>query len=256
MPIPDPIPFLLVLARLGGLVVAAPLFGHLLVPLRVRAGMALLFAAALSPLIPPVTTVPTSLWQLGAAIASEAALGTLMGVVAQLVFAGVQLGGQIAGMQMGFGMANLIDPAAHSHVTVVAEWQQLIALLVFLLLDVHHVLLRAVLESFRVAPPGGLPLLGGVALRDAVGLAGEVFVIGVRLSAPVLLVILLTNGAMGVLARTVPQLNVFVVGFPVNVGVGLLVLGAALPFAVRFLAGQFGALGPTLDGLVRGLTHG
>ena len=256
MAIPDPIPFLLVLARFGGLIVAAPLFGHLLVPMRVRAAMAVLFATALSPLVPQAATLPTSLWQLGGAVACEAALGTLMGIVAQLVFAGVQLGGQLAGMQMGFGMANLIDPAAHAHVTVIAEWQQLLALLVFLLLDVHHVLLRAVLESFQVAPPGGLPFLGGVALRDAVGLAGEVFVIGVRLAAPVLLVILLTNGAMGVLARTVPQLNVFVVGFPVNVGVGLLVLGAALPFAVGFLTQQFGQLAPMLDGLVRGLAHG
>ncbi|MFN8542722.1 MAG: flagellar biosynthetic protein FliR [Candidatus Binatia bacterium] len=255
MPIPDPIPFLLVLARVAGLVLAAPLFGHLLVPLRVRIGLAVLLTVALVPVVPPPVALPTSLWGLGGAVAAESALGALMGFVAQLVFAGAQLGGQLAGIQMGFGMANLIDPQAHAQVTVVAEWQSLITLLVFVLLDGHHLLIRAMIESLRVAPAGAL-VLAPTALRDAVGLAGDVFATGVRLAAPVLIVLLLTNAAMGVLARTIPQLNVFVVGFPVNVGVGLLVTGAALPFAVRFLGARFTALEPTLGALVRGLTHG
>src|SRR5262249_59735935 len=115
MALPDPMPFLPWLARLGGLVVAAPLFGHLLVPMRVRAAMAVLFATALSPLAPAVAELPTSLWQLRGAIACEAALGTLMGIVAQLVFAGVQLGRQLAGVPLGLSMADLIDPAAPTH---------------------------------------------------------------------------------------------------------------------------------------------
>lgn len=255
MPIPDPIPLLLVLARIAGLVVAAPVFGHLLVPPRVRAVLALALAAVLTPLVPPPPELPRDLWALAGAMATESMLGTLIGLVAQFVFAGVQLGGQIAGMQMGFGLANLIDPQSQAQVTIVAQWEALLALLVFLALDVHHLLLRALLESFRTAPPGTVGL-GALGLRGAVSLAGDLFSVGVRIAAPVLVALLLTNAALGVLSRTIPQVNVFVVGFPLNVGVGLIMLGASLPWSFRLIAGRFGALEPALGAIVRGLVHG
>ena len=161
----------------------------------------------------------------------------------------------MAGIEMGFGLDALVDPQTHGHITVVAQWQQLLAILVFLALDVHHLLLRALLESFRTAPPGAVAV-SAVGLHGAIVLSGELFAIGARIAAPVLIALLLTNGALGVLARTIPQLNVFVVGFPVNVGVGLVVMGASLPFTFRLLATRFGELEPTLGALVRGLAHG
>jgi flagellar biosynthetic protein FliR/FlhB len=120
---------------------------------------------------------------------------------------------------MGFGMFNLIDPSSHAQVTIVAEWEQLVALLVFLVLDVHHLLIEALLASFRTAPPGAVVLAAG-GLQTVFHVAGDVFGIGVRIAAPVVIVLLMTNAALGVLARSIPQLNVFVLGFPVNVGVG------------------------------------
>jgi flagellar biosynthetic protein FliR len=252
--IPDPVPVLLVLGRIAGLVVAAPLFGHLMVPLRVRAAFAMVLALALASVV-KVPVVPRDLWDLAGAMAGETLVGATIGFLAQLVFAGVQLGGQIAGMQIGFGMANMVDPAGHHQTTVVAEWESLFALLVFLVLDVHHLLIGALLDSFRVAP-AGVALLGGVALQGVVAQAAEIFVIGVRIAAPVLIVLLLANGALGVLARTIPQLNVFVVGFPVNVGAGLIVMGASLPFTFRFLQSEFTGLAGVLQGFVRGLGHG
>ena len=253
MTLPDPTLWLLVLARVAGLVLAAPVLGHLLIPVRVRIAIAAAIAAALAPAVGSAGfTPPADLWSLGAMLAAESALGVLLGLVAQFIFAGVQLGSQLAGIQMGFGIANLIDPQTHSQVTIIAQWQQLLTLLVFLVLDVHHLLIRALLESFRVAAPGGVGL-AAAGVAGAIGLAGDIFVLGARIAAPILIVLLLTNGALGVLARTIPQLNVFVVGFPVNVGVGLLVLGAALPFTVRLLAARFADLEPALAGLVRGL---
>ena len=249
---------LLVLARVAGLVLAAPLFGHMLVPPRVRVGLAAMLAVALAPAVvaaTPVPAVPANLWQLGGMVGVESAIGVLLGVVAQFLFAGVQLGRELAGMQMGFGLSNLIDPSSHAHTTVVAQWQQLMALLVFLVLDVHHLLIRALLSSFTAAPPGTLAL-AALDVRGALVLAADLFTVAIRIAAPVLVALLLTNGALGVLARTIPQLNVFVVGFPVNAGVGLLVLGASLPFTFRLLMARFGALAPTLGGLVRGLAHG
>jgi flagellar biosynthetic protein FliR len=254
MAIPDPIPFLLVLARVAGLVLAAPVLGHLLVPLRVRAGLVIVLAGVLAPLAPPVAT-PGDPWTLAGTIASESALGVLLGLVAQFVFAGVQLGGQLAGTHMGFGVANLIDPQLGQQVTVIAEWQLFLTLLAFLMLDVHHLLIRGLVASFAAAPPGSL-VLAPIDAARVVSLAGELFVIAVRVAAPVLAVLLFTNAALGVLAKSIPQLNVFVVGFPLNVGVGLVVLGASLPFTLRLVAERFAGLDATLGGLVRGLVHG
>jgi len=254
-PIPDPVAALLVLARIAGLLLTAPLLAHALVPPRVRVALAGVLALALAPVAGTAVLPAVSLPGFVAAIAVETAVGAMLGFIGQLVFAGVQLGGQLAGLEMGFGMANLLDPQSSQQSTVVAEWQQLLALLVFLALDVHHVLIAALAESFRVAPVGAavvsLPALEGLGARGA-----EMFAIGVRLAAPVLIVLLLVNATLGVLARTIPQLNVFVVGFPVNVGAGLLVLGASLPFAFRFLAERFVELRPLLGWLVRGMSGG
>jgi flagellar biosynthetic protein FliR len=255
MTLPDLPTFLLVLARLSGLVIAAPVFGHLLVPVRVRVGLALLLAAVLAPVAAAGAVVPDSLPAMVVALAVEFALGTMVGLVATLIFAGVQLGGQIAGIQMGLGLANLFDPQTQAQVTIVGEWAQLVALLLFLVLDVHHLVLGALIESFRTAPPGALAMTQ-VGLLAVVGLAGNVFTLGVRVAAPVLIALLLSNATLGVLARTVPQFNVFVIGFPVNIGVGLVMLGTALPFTYRLLTSRFADLAPTLGGLVRGLAHG
>jgi flagellar biosynthetic protein FliR len=254
MAIPDPATFLLVLARAAGLTLGAPILGHLLVPRRVRAGLALLLALALLPVVPAAPT-PASLWGLAGAVGIESAFGALLGFVAQLVFAAVALGGELAGIQMGFGMVHLLDPHANASITIVAQWQQLLALLVFLALDGHHLLLRALIASFTAAPPGHLvaSAAGGQAV---VALAGEVFATGARLAAPVMIALLLTNGALGILARTIPQLNVFIIGFPVTVGVGLVMLGASLPFTFRLLATRFADLEPVLDGLARGFADG
>jgi flagellar biosynthetic protein FliR len=255
LPIPDPTVFLLVLARVAGLVVGSPIFGHMLVPIRVRAGLAIVLAVALAGALPPVAGAPTSILGLMSALALESALGLTLGLVAQFIFAGVLLGGQLAGIQMGFGIANLIDPQSHAQLTIVAQWQQLMAFLIFLVLDIHHLLIGALLASFHTVPPAGL-LISAAGLRGTVVLGGEIFALGVRIAAPVMVALLLANAALGVLARTIPQLNVFVVGFPVNVGVGLLMLGASLPFTFRLLASRFGGLEPTLDSLVRGFAHG
>ncbi len=255
MPLPDPIVFVLVLARLGGLLMAAPLFGHALLPPLVRIGVALALAIVLLPVVPTPADPPATLTALVGAAVVETLLGTALGLVAQFVFAGVQLGGQLAGIQMGFGFATLLDPQSNAQTTVVAELQQLMVLVLFLVLDVHHLLLAALIDSFRAAPVGAL-VVNGAGLRQAVAMAAEIFAIGVRVAAPVLLVLVLANASLGVLAKTVPQLNVFVVGFPLNVGVGLFVMGAALPFTVRLLAQRFGALDPLIGSLVQGFAHG
>jgi flagellar biosynthetic protein FliR len=253
MVLPDPLPFLLVAARLAGLVVVSPVFGHGLVPWRVRAGLVGVLALALAPAVATAALdAPPSAWTGLGLVAIEAAIGACLGLVAQLVLAGVQLGGHVVGLQSGFGFASLVDAGTETGASVMAQWQQLVALLAFLALDVHHTVLRALIESFRVVPVGGAALSGSV-LASVVAEGAGLFAVGVRIAAPVLVVLLLVNGGLAVLARTIPQANVLAVGLPANVGVGLLVVGASLPFTIRFLVGRFDELGRVLDALVTSL---
>jgi len=127
-----------------------------------------------------------------------------------------------------------------------------LALLIFLAMDGHHLLIRAVAESFTLVPIGG-----GFPAADGLGrvllLAGGIFVIALKVAAPVMVMLLLVNGAMGVLAKLIPQLNVFIVGFPLNVAVGLFILTASQPFTIRLLESAFADVTTTLVAVMRAL---
>lgn len=247
--------FVLVLARVAGMVMIAPLFGSRTVPLRIRAAVALFVAVAVAPMVgaSPGSTAPTlAPLALIVAIAVETLIGSAIGLVGQLVFAGVLLAGELAGIEMGLGLAGLIDPQHQTRSTAIAEWQHLIAILVFLSLDGHHVLLQAVAESFVRVPIGALGI-APAGLAAVLALAGEIFVIGLKIAAPVLLLVLLVNVAMGALARLLPQLNVMAVGFPVNVAAGFLALAISQPTVIRYLGGAFAAWNGELAALLDAL---
>jgi flagellar biosynthetic protein FliR len=247
--------FVLALARVGGLFLFAPILGSTMAPVRVRVALVFFVTVAMLPILPAqgapfadgggITTVC-------AGLARELGIGFVIGLVAQFIFGGAQMAGQLAGMQMGIGLANLFDPQTQAQITALAQWQNLIALLTFLAIDGHHLLIRAVAESFSLLPiGGGLPADQGMGM--ILVLAGGIFVIALKLAAPVLVLLLLVHGAMSVLAKMIPQLNVFIVGFPLNIAAGLLVLVAAQPFTMHVLENAFGEIGVSLDAAIRAL---
>jgi flagellar biosynthetic protein FliR len=245
----------LALARVGGLFLMAPIFASRTAPLRVRVALVFFMTLAMLPLLG--TTPPALAANAGPAVVLgmmgfEVLVGFTIGLVAQLTFGAVQMAGQLAGIQMGIGLSNLIDPQTQEHITSLAQWQNLLALLVFLSIDGHHIVIRAVADSFAVLPlGGGLPKAAGFGV--VVDLAGGLFVVALKIAAPVLVLLLLVNAAMGVLARMIPQLNVFIVGFPLNVAAGLFVLAASQPFTVRLLTASFAEVGTSLANVVRAL---
>lgn len=242
--------FLLVVARVAGLMTIAPIFGSHVVPVRVRIAIAFFLAIVLVPVLPPGAAAPgVEPLSLLLAMAVETSIGALIGLVAQLLFAGVLLAGDLAGIEMGLGMAGLIDPQNQSRITPLAQWQNLTAMLVFLSVDGHHLLLRAVAESYRTLPVG-TAALSRASLGMAVSSGAAVFVLGVKIAAPVLILVVMLNVAMGALAKLIPQLNVMVVGFPLNVAAGFFVLGLAQPFLLRILESSFSGLSGTLGGLL------
>jgi flagellar biosynthetic protein FliR len=223
--------FMLVLPRLGGVVATAPVFSSARFPALAKAGLAGVLAVLLLPVVPRPAAFPDGPLGLLALLASELLVGVTIGFAMTLVFTAIQVAGQIMDMELGFGIVNVIDPQYGTQMPLVGSFLQFLALLVFLFLDGHHLVLGGLLRSFQLVPVGGAVVRAGLS-EFLVRLFSAMFATAVKISLPVLAAGFLANLALGLVARTVPQMNVFVIGLPVKVVVGLFILAAALPLFV------------------------
>ncbi len=232
----------LVFGRIVAIIALFPIFGHNNVPAMAKVGLSLLLSLILYPMVKTATfEVPVEVFPLIFLFTKEVFVGMAIGFTAVLLFAGVELGGTLIGMQMGFGIARVIDPQTRQQTSIIGQVQQLLALLVFLVIDGHHFLIRALTFSFEAIPVLGSRLTSTMATK-LLAMGGDIFEIAVKIGAPVIVALLLTSVAMGILARTVPQMNIFIVSFPLKIGVGMLVLGMSLPIFLmvfRKLFAQF-----------------
>ncbi|TRO83090.1 flagellar biosynthetic protein FliR [Trichloromonas acetexigens] len=232
--------FLVCLARMAAMIGTLPVFGSGTAPARVRIGLAVMLALLIFPVVRPYLPPPDfSPVTLGLLILGEALLGLMVGFIAQLVLTSVEVGGTIIGYKMGFAAANVFDPQSQRQIELISQYQNVIAVLIFLALDAHHLFLRAVVRSYELLPPGGIDI-GGDAVPFLMTLVSRMFVLGIQLSAPILAVLILASLVMGILARVFPQLNVFMLSFPLNIGVGFLVMGLTLSLLVLMLEREFG----------------
>lgn len=221
--------FLLILLRVSAVLIVAPIFGHRLYLARAKIGLAFMVSLVLFPLLAErAPAIPTGLLPYAVLMVREVIMGLVLGFAVLLLFVGVQFAGQLAGFQMGFGIVNVYDPQSSAQVSIIAQFLNILAILVVLSVDGHHMALRALITSFDTVPLGGVVLKPPVALK-IVALSADVFAIAIKMSAPILISLFLVSVALGILARTVPQMNVFMVGFPVQMTVGLIVIIAALP---------------------------
>lgn len=228
--------FLLVLTRIAPLAATAPLLGSRHVPVRVRWMLAVVLAlmlAALHSAQPPAFSSASSL--LGA-FAREALLGLALGLAARVMFVGLQLAGQLIGQLAGMSLAEVFDPQSGHSTPLLAEFFHATAILVFLLAGGHRQMMRALLDSFRWRPPGEVDLDAAM-LQTLAEVLGESFVIALRAGAPVVLALLVSLIVLGLVNRSLPQLNVFAVGLSVNSLVMLLALTVSLG-AVAWLVEQ------------------
>jgi flagellar biosynthetic protein FliR len=212
--------------RMLALMLTAPFFSQQAVPWKVRTPLALLLAWALAP---HAATIPLEAVPLLLAALGEALIGAAFGLTAALLFAAVGLAGEIASLQGGLGAAAAIDPTSNASSVALSTLAQLVALLVFLAVEGHHALLRAVAHGFTALPPGALSL---EALASLPSLGAPLFADGLRLAAPYTGALMLSNVVVGLLGRTIPQLNLLSVQLPAQIAIvlGLFALGA-VPFA-------------------------
>lgn len=221
--------FGLVLARVTGMLLAAPVFGHAAVGWRVRLGLAMALALLVSF---PLGSARVTLWSSGLAYAGallgDLAVGLTIGLLAVTILSAVQVVGELLGVQMEFSLAQLLDPAFAQPVPLVSTLLWLLLLWLWLLADGHHVLIAALVQSFRHIPPGGLhwtPAWSELFLQ-AVSWS---FYTALELAAPLLAALLLVNGAFGLVARAAPQVNVLLSQLPALALVGLFLLAALVP---------------------------
>lgn len=229
--------FLLVLVRASAIFMVAPILGNASTPARVKIGLAFMLAVIFTPFLmhQPFTVDLSGPFPLAAAILQELAVGFLIGFLAQLLFVGMQFAGQVVGLQMGFGMANVFDPSSQAQVSVMAQFYLFLGVLVFLLLDGHHWLVIALEKSFTTMPLGSFTL-DGRTMGILIARSNDLFWTALMLMAPVLGVLALAELAMAIVARIMPQMNVFVAAFPVKIGLGIITLLVCFPLLVAYMA--------------------
>lgn len=224
----------LILVRLLSGLAVLPVFSDRRFPMVARVGLAGILAAVLAPLVPRAAILPRGVLELGVLVLKEVAVGLVLGFVASLIFMAMHYAGQVVGFQMGFAIVNVVDPQTQEQVSIIGEFQYLVAVLLFLVIDGHHLLLAGLARSFELVPP--FAVVPDPALADSfVRLSAEIFVIGAKVAAPAMAALFLTNVALSIVARTVPQMNIFIVGFPIGIAVGL----AALAYTIPLLAHVF-----------------
>lgn len=222
--------FALVFARTAGLVVVAPGFGWPVLPVRVRLALAFGLAILLAPGAGGEgPSVAASTGALLVALAGEAALGAALGLGVAALFAGIQLAGLLLDQMTGLGLAGALDPVLAEGEGPLGRFQSLLALVLFLLLDGHYLLLKGLAASFAALPIAAGRWSAGAATFLADTTVGSALESALRVCAPTLGALVLFAAALAIVARAIPELNVFLHGFPVQVLVGLAVFALAIP---------------------------
>ena len=230
--------FMFPLARILGLLASAPVFNNAALPAQVRLVAGLAIALALAPALPPLPAIPAGSWISLAILAEQVLIGTLLGFTLRIAFAAVDIAGELIGLQMGLGFATFFDPDSGGQTPVIAEFLGLLTALVFLAMNGHLLVLSALGESFTLLPISAEPVRAP-AFGALMGWSATLFATGVLLALPLITALLIANIALGVLARIAQQLNLFAVGFPVTLALGLFVLLLSLPYIGGAMEGLF-----------------
>lgn len=238
--------FFLIFLRVGAILMSMPIFKSRSIPVLFKFGLALAASIILYPLLDR-TAFPVlgHLGSFAVGAVGEVLLGISIGMALNLIFVGLQMGGLISGYQMGLALARVMDPSAGQQVPLLAQFFQLFAFLIFLTLNAHHWFLMALADSFQLVPPLGFRISGSL-IEQLMSMAGNIFVIAIKVGAPVMAALLLTSIAFGLIARTVPQMNVLFVAMPLKILIGLLFIGFSLPYLSSFLKTVFSNLGNTI----------
>jgi len=226
--------FLLMFVRVMTMVLLLPVFGANYVPAQIKVALALILTSALFSVqltigLPQIDAANLSAGLFFLLVIKEAVVGLIIGFASSFLFTAVNFAGRLVDTQMGFGFVELTDPMSEESITVIGHFKVILFTILFLLFNGHYFLLLTIQKSFEI-----IPLLGAVFPADNLVayftmLVVNIFILGFKLAAPVFVVLILTMIALGIVARTVPQMNIFFVGLPLKIGLGMITTIIVLP---------------------------
>lgn len=221
--------FILIFTRVVSMLFSIPILGARNVLKGFKVGLGFFISLILINIVRVDTSVLSAdIFSLGIAISGEFLIGFMIGLMAKLIFTAVEIAGELMGFQMGFGIVNVIDPQTSSQIPIVGQFQTILSTLIFLSINAHHYFLAAIAESFVIVPPlySSFPmdLMVGI-----VRLTGDMFVLAIKIGAPVIVALFIANIALGIISKTIPQMNILIVGFPLTIAVGILIMSLSLP---------------------------
>jgi flagellar biosynthesis protein FliR len=229
--------FILVLARVSPLFLLAPVFSSKMVPARARGVLAVAISFGLAPLALHGQKLSLDAMTLAGVLGKEILVGLAYAFALAAVFAAISVAGSLLDTALGFSYGSLVDPITGVQSTILAQLYSMVGVLIFIAIDGDHWMIEGLARTYQLVPIAKFPSIGAL-----VGGADQAFVSifgsAIELAAPVMLAALLTDSALGLMARVMPQLNVFAVGFPAKIAIGLLVMGISLPFVGGWISDQ------------------
>lgn len=236
----------LILMRVSPILFMMPVLSSRSLPTLLKAGLTLTVGLILLPLVQvDPGLLPSEPSQFGFLMAAELMIGLILALSVKIVFAGIQLGGELVGFQMGMALANVMDPQSEVNTPILSQFLYLVGLIVFLAVDGHHWFFRALFQSFLLLGPGEIHLQEGL-YRHFLGLMGSLFVVAIKIAAPMMAVLMFTQIGLGILAKAVPQINILITSFPLTIGIGLLFLALSIELFLPYFRNLFQEAGRAL----------
>lgn len=228
--------FLLVLSRVGGLFVLAPVFSAAMIPMRIKLTLAMGISLALMPIAVHGQTVPMDVGAFSLLLLKEIGVGLVFAFPMALAGAAVQAGASVLDTLVGFSFSSILDPVNNQQTAILGQFYTLFAVMVLLMSGGDHIMIEGLGASYRALPITAYPHIGALT-AGALGAFAQVWTIGLEIAAPALVALVITDAAIGLISRAVPQMNVFVVGMPAKILVGMTVIAATLPFVSNQIQG-------------------
>lgn len=244
--------FLLIIVRFSGLFLIAPIFSGQIIPKQVKMGLTFVVSIILYPVIFTQELIPFPVLplQLVFEVTNELLIGLILGFAAYMVYTVFQISGKFIDFRMGFTMVSVIDPMVGDSVPLTGQFKTILAILIMLITNGHHLMLQGLLKSFELLPIGH-PIWKEELAEFFFKLGGEIFLIGFRLALPIIATLFLVEFIFGLLARTVPQMNVFMLGFPIKILIGFLVLYMSIPYLVHMTVEILGIMNTRLFQVIK-----
>lgn len=243
----------IIMIRVGPLIFLMPVTGSRSVPSQVKILLTVATAIVLAPVVPvepghlPQTVLGFFIFTL-----SEVFFAGILAIFTRLIFDAIQIAGQMVGVQMGMGMAGVMDPQFGNQISLIGQFWNLIAILIFLSINGHHLYITTLQESFTWVAPGTLNITQA-SFAGMTQAASRMFYMAVKIMAPASAAIFFCHIGMGIIAKTVPQIPILIVGMPLNIVVGFIFVGLSLAYFLPLMLGQFEMLGRLLPKLAMGL---